>query len=288
MWWETVGACPLSRGSALGGANVFSVRRCSNKLKVHFRFRAERKRAEYFPHGQLMNLDKSLSFLASALACLGIAACATRDASRSPDSAAADAAGTIIVFNAGSLARPLRAARDSFTAGTEIKVEQENAGSRRDRAQAHRAASHPRLVGSADYQVFPHIPRCPGNELVRALRPQSHGAHVHAQVEVRVEIDSLNWYKVLERKGVQTGRSDPALDPNGYRSLIVMRSPSSYYKQPGLATRSSPLIGARGPPEGSGPDGTPAGGRDRLRVVVRVRRRRRRSSPTSRCRARST
>ena len=35
----------------------------------------------------------------------------------------------IIVFNAGSLARPLRAALDSFTAGTKIRIEQENAGS---------------------------------------------------------------------------------------------------------------------------------------------------------------
>src|SRR5450432_634358 len=50
-------------------------------------------------------------------------------------------------------------------------------------------------------------------------------------------IDSLTWYKVLETKGVQTGRSDPALDPNGYRSLIVMRLAEQYYKQPGLADR---------------------------------------------------
>src|SRR6185437_14995865 len=35
----------------------------------------------------------------------------------------------------------------------------------------------------------------------------------------------------------QTGRSDPALDPNGYRSLIVMKLAERYYKQPGLADR---------------------------------------------------
>ena len=36
---------------------------------------------------------------------------------------------------------------------------------------------------------------------------------------------------------VQTGRSDPALDPNGYRSIIVMKLAEQYYKQPGLADR---------------------------------------------------
>ena len=60
-------------------------------------------------------------------------------------SAPADA---IIVFNAGSLARPLRAALDSFTAGTNIRVEQENAGSvetARKLTDLHRI---PDLVGS--------------------------------------------------------------------------------------------------------------------------------------------
>jgi molybdate/tungstate transport system substrate-binding protein len=50
-------------------------------------------------------------------------------------------------------------------------------------------------------------------------------------------IDSTNWFRILESKGVQTGRADPALDPNGYRSLIVMKLAEQYYKQPGLADR---------------------------------------------------
>ena len=143
----------------------------------------------------------------------------------------------IVVFNAGSLARPLRAALDSFTAGTKIKVEQENAGSvetARKLTELHRI---PDFVGSADYQVFPKYlmpaqtswyARFARNRMVLMYTPKSKFAST---------IDSTNWHKILETKGVQTGRADPALDPNGYRSLIVMKLAEQYYEQPGLAER---------------------------------------------------
>lgn len=143
----------------------------------------------------------------------------------------------IIVFNAGSLGRPLRAALDSFTAGTKIRIEQENAGSvetARKLTELHRI---PDFVGSADYQVFPKYlmpaqtswyARFARNRMVIMYTPKSKFAST---------IDSTNWYKILETKGVQTGRADPALDPNGYRSLIVMKLAEQYYGQPGLADR---------------------------------------------------
>jgi len=178
-----------------------------------------------------MRLNRT--FPAAIGAALTLAACAKRDAS--PQAGAGDS--TIVVFNAGSLGRPLRAALDSFTAGTNIKVEQENAGSletARKLTELHRI---PDIVGSADYQIFPHVlmpgevswyARFARNRMVLMYTPKSKSA---------ATIDSLNWYKVLETNGVQTGRADPALDPNGYRSLIVMRLAEQYYKQPGLADR---------------------------------------------------
>lgn len=169
---------------------------------------------------------KRLLPLAALLAVFSIAACTKRE------SAPAD---VLVLFNAGSLARPLRAAADSFTAGKGTKVEQENAGSletARKLTDLHRI---PDIVGCADYQVFPHLlmpkevswyVRFARNRMVLMYTPKSKFA---------TEIDSLNWWKILERPGVQTGRADPSLDPNGYRSIIVMRLAERYYKQPGLA-----------------------------------------------------
>lgn len=175
-----------------------------------------------------------------ALALVGVtaalAACAKKDAAPAATSEA-DAADAIVVFNAGSLARPLRAALDSFTAGTKIKVEQENAGSVETARKLTDLHCIPDLVGSADYQIFPKYlmpaytswyARFARNRMVLMYTPKSKSAST---------IDSTNWYKVLQGKGVQTGRSDPALDPNGYRTLIVMKLAEQYYKQPGLAER---------------------------------------------------
>jgi molybdate/tungstate transport system substrate-binding protein len=174
-------------------------------------------------------LRSSMLVTVAMTAAIALAACAKNDA--------ATAADAIVVFNAGSLARPLRAALDSFTIGTKIRVEQENAGSvetARKLTELHRI---PDIVGSADYQVFPKylMPaqtswyvRFARNRMVLMYTPRS---------KLASTIDSTNWFKILETKGVQTGRSDPALDPNGYRSLIVMRLAEQYYKQPGLSDR---------------------------------------------------
>lgn len=178
----------------------------------------------------IMVRQQILSIAAGAVLALGAATCDKRPA-------AAAAADAIIVFNAGSLARPLRAALDSFTAGSKIRVEQENAGSletARKITELHRV---PDVVGLADYQIFPHLlmpaavdwyARFARNRMVLMYAPTS---------KLASGIDSLNWWSILEQPGVQTGRSDPALDPNGYRSLIVMRLAERYYHQPGLADR---------------------------------------------------
>ena len=180
-----------------------------------------------------MTRDRRKFSLVSVLTVAALAACAKRDAAPS----AAQKDDVIVVFNAGSLARPLRAALDSFTAGTQIRIEQENAGSvetARKLTELHRI---PDLVGSADYQIFPKYlmpaytswyARFARNRMVLMYSPKSKFAST---------IDSTNWYKILESKGVQTGRSDPALDPNGYRSLIVMRLAELYYKEKGLTDR---------------------------------------------------
>jgi molybdate/tungstate transport system substrate-binding protein len=51
------------------------------------------------------------------------------------------------------------------------------------------------------------------------------------------EINDRNWWQVLQRPGVRAGRSDPALDPNGYRTLMVFQLAEKLYQEPGLAAR---------------------------------------------------
>src|SRR5438876_7971512 len=54
---------------------------------------------------------------------------------------------------------------------------------------------------------------------------------------------STTWYQVLEESGVRIGRTDPALDPKGVRTIIMMELAQTYYHQPGLMSK---ILGSAG------------------------------------------
>lgn len=146
--------------------------------------------------------------------------------------------GPLVVFNAGSLAKPfsdlLRAFRAKYP---DVVPAQENSGSLEAARKLTELGKIPDLVGVADYGVIPQllIPRhatwyaaFARNSMVLIYTDRSVGAR---------EIDGRNWWQVLLRPGIRAGRSDPALDPNGYRSLMVFQLAEKFYRQPGLAGR---------------------------------------------------
>lgn len=145
------------------------------------------------------------------------------------------AAKTLVAFNAGSLSRPLRAALDSFAVGQGITVLQESAGSLETARKLTELGKTPDILALADEDVFPQLlmpahatwyARFARNRMVLAYTSRSRRA---------AEITPENWWKVVQAPGVETGRSDPQLDPNGYRTLLVLQLAERHYQQPGLA-----------------------------------------------------
>jgi len=154
-------------------------------------------------------------------------------------------AGPLVVYNAGSLARPMRAALDSFAARERVLVEQESAGSLETARKLTELGKIPDLVALADADVFPgylvpsHLDawtEFARNRMVLAFTGKSHFA---------AEIGPENWWRVLLRPGVETGRSDPQLDPNGYRTLLVWQLAERHYAESGLATKLAAASPAR-------------------------------------------
>lgn len=153
--------------------------------------------------------------------------------------------GPLVVFNAGSLARPIRAALDTFAAREGVRFEQEQAGSLETARKLTELGRVPDIIALADYGIFPQLlvpehttwyARFARNRMVLA-----HTAHSrHADV-----ITPSNWWQIVLRRGVETGHSDPDLDPAGYRSLLVMQLAERYYRQPGLAARLMEAIPPR-------------------------------------------
>lgn len=167
---------------------------------------------------------------------LAVAASCGKPAPKSAaDSTAAGAAGgAIVVFTAASVALPIRAALDTFAAREHVTVDQENGGSLDIARKLTELHQIPDVVVLADYDVFRRLlmpdqttwyADFARNRMVLAFTDKSKFAS---------EVDSANWPKILQRPGVELGRANPDLDPNGYRTLLTMQLAERYYKQPGL------------------------------------------------------
>jgi molybdate/tungstate transport system substrate-binding protein len=157
---------------------------------------------------------------------------------RTPAPAQSLPAGPLVVFNAGSLAKPFHELLLAFTARNPgITPAQENSGSLEAARKLTELGKIPDLIGVADYGVIPKLllpehatwfAAFARNSMVLVYTDQSIGAG---------QINGQNWWRVLLRPGVRTGRSDPALDPNGYRTLMALQLAAKFYQEPGLAAR---------------------------------------------------
>ena len=155
-------------------------------------------------------------------------------------------AGPLVVFNAGSLAKPfsdlLRAFRAKYP---EVVPAHENSGSLEAARKLTELGKVPDVLAVADYGVIPKllVPKFASwyalfarTSMVLVYTDESKGAK---------EINSGNWWQVLLRPAVRSGHSDPALDPAGYRSLMVFQLAERHYRQPGLAARLAAAVPPR-------------------------------------------
>ena len=181
----------------------------------------------------------AVSFAGWSLTLCILAACGSgsEKGPRTGDTSGGNEERRIVVYNAGSLALPLRTALDSFAAREHVTVEQENAGSLETARKLTELGKIPDIVAVADYEVIPLLlipshatwyATFARNRMVLAYEDRSRGA---------ADINTSNWWQVVTRPGVQVGRADPSLDPNGYRTLLVWQLAERFYKQPGLAQK---------------------------------------------------
>jgi len=152
-----------------------------------------------------------------------------------PDSCSAEPQGKLIIFHAGSLTVPFAKMEKIFEAKyPKVDVLREGGGSTkmaRMISELHKPAD---IMASADFKVIDKtlIPdntdwniRFATNQLVLCYTNKSRFAK---------EVNAENWHRILGRKGVIWGHSDPNLDPCGYRSLMVIQLAEKYYHAAGL------------------------------------------------------
>lgn len=132
-------------------------------------------------------------------------------------------AGTLTVFHAGSLAPPFSAAESAIEADRDVQVNREakgSVGSTKKITEQRRSAD---VLGVSDYRLIRDL-LLPDfgswyaifatNAMTIVYTPDSTGAD---------EIGPGNWWEVLTREDVRFAHSDPAVDPNGYRTEMSMQ-----------------------------------------------------------------
>jgi molybdate/tungstate transport system substrate-binding protein len=144
--------------------------------------------------------------------------------------------GDLVIFHAGSLSVPLKEIAAEFKKlHPEVNILMESAGSVESARKITELGKPCDIMASADYKVIDNmlIPKYAGwnikfvsNEMCIVYTEKSRYAS---------QVNSKNWYEILQKKEVSYGRADPNSDPCGYRSVMTMQLAEKFYKKPGLA-----------------------------------------------------
>ncbi len=159
-----------------------------------------------------------------------------------PASAAA-APTRLRVLAAGTLARPFREIDALFSRRHQnVVVEPQFGGSvkmAREITELHEPAD---IIAVADYSVIPKYLFAQGRGPAYARWYAGFARNAitfayTAKSRFAGRITVKNWYRVLARRHVAIGRSNPDTDPSGYQTLQMLSLAAKYYAAPGLAAR---------------------------------------------------
>ena len=161
-----------------------------------------------------------------------IAGCSSKPAPTS------ELAGKLPVFHAGSLAIPFAQVSGEFNKlYPDVEILTEGAGSQttiRKVTELHKECG---VIASADYTLIPQLmfPEYAEWYIVFATNQMCLAYTDNSQFADEINAD--NWYEILQRDGINYGRSDPDQDPCGYRTLMVWQLAEAHYNVPGLSDK---------------------------------------------------
>ncbi len=137
----------------------------------------------------------------------------------------------LIIFHAGSVTVPVKEIVSSFNKlHPNITVKTEIAGSVECARKIRDLKKNCDIFISADYKVIEKILyptdaqwliKFATNEMVLAFNNKSKFSDI---------INADNWTKIIQKQGVEVGRSDPDSDPCGYRTVHVLKLAEKRYQ----------------------------------------------------------
>ncbi len=148
---------------------------------------------------------------------------------------------TLAIFGAGTLAAPFRQVDAAFEAlHPGVTIQAQFGGSvmmARKITDLHQRAD---VLAVADYNVIPKYLFAADSKDADWYAGFARNAITFVYTDKSKfagEITPANWYSILERPGVQIGRSNPDTDPSGYQTLQMLALAETRYNSPGLAAK---------------------------------------------------
>ena len=144
---------------------------------------------------------------------------------------------TLTIFAAGTLAVPFKQVSAIFEQKyPNVAVQAQFGGSVKMAKQITELHQESDLLAVADYSVIPkYLFANPAYAAWYVGIARNAITFVYTdKSKYANEINADNWYKVLARKGVEIGRSDPDTDPSGYQTVQTLNLAEKYYNEPGL------------------------------------------------------
>lgn len=130
----------------------------------------------------------------------------------------------VIIFHAGSLSYPLKAAINAFNIEyPNFEMVTESAGSlasARKITDLNRSAD---ILALADYQIIDQMIIPEYSNFNVHFATNSIGLAYSTQSRFANEINKENWLEILKRPEVKIGASDPHADPCGYRTQLILQ-----------------------------------------------------------------
>ncbi|MCK5175915.1 MAG: substrate-binding domain-containing protein, partial [Planctomycetes bacterium] len=142
----------------------------------------------------------------------------------------------LIIFHAGSLSVPFQEISQVFQENNaDIIVKAEAAGSRACARKICDLGRQCDIMASADYKVVENllIPEYADFNIRFALNEMAIAFTENSGFSDNISAN--NWYEILLKDEVAFARSDPNLDPCGYRTLMLFQLAEKFYNVSGLA-----------------------------------------------------
>ncbi len=131
--------------------------------------------------------------------------------------------GSITIFHAGSLAPPFSTAEPEFEDATGIDVTREAKGSVDSARKITDKGRSGDVLGVSDFRLIRDMLLSEFGDWYGIFATNAMAIGYTDDSKYAEEFSKGNWWDVLSRDDVAVAHSDPAADPNGYRSVMAMK-----------------------------------------------------------------